>query len=391
MKIQYVSTLCSDRLSAELRQEAAGAGFGFAVHKFNRLTARGLAANGSELHTLSSIPAVAEKRRIRRESREREAGVEFQYIPLVNIPVIKDIYCICHAFFKTLAWGIGGRKEKRVVFDVLNVGVCLGALTACRLIGLKTAGIVTDMPEMMVGRGKTLKGRLAAKITKRYITAFDSYILLTEAMDEMVNSRRRPYIVMEGLCEKPNPALLYGEPREKSVIYAGGLYERYGVKNLIDGFMLTTDPDASLELYGNGDLEDYIAEASLKDPRIHFHGVRPNEEILQKERIGKVLVNPRPSTEEFTRFSFPSKNMEYMASGTPVLTTPLPGMPSEYRPYVYLIEEETPEGIAAGISKMIAIPDSETCRRGRLASEFVGRYKNHICQTRKILDLLERL
>ena len=53
------------------------------------------------------------------------------------------------------------------------------------------------------------------------------------------------------------------------------------------------------------------------------------------------------------KYSFPSKNMEYMVSGTPVLTTRLPGMPMEYYPYVYFIEEESADGIAAAKEKEI--------------------------------------
>ena len=46
--------------------------------------------------------------------------------------------------------------------------------------------------------------------------------------------------------------------------------------------------------------------------------------------------------------------MEYMASGTPVLTTRLPGMPAEYYPYVEFIDEETPEGIARALKRVLS-------------------------------------
>ena len=61
--------------------------------------------------------------------------------------------------------------------------------------------------------------------------------------------------------------------------------------------------------------------------------------------IATLLINPRFSNEEYTKYSFPSKNMEYMASGTPILTTKLPGMPKEYYEYIYLFEEESIEGM----------------------------------------------
>ena len=38
-------------------------------------------------------------------------------------------------------------------------------------------------------------------------------------------------------------------------------------------------------------------------------------------------VNPRQNNEEFTKYSFPSKTMEYLASGVPVVAYKLDGIP----------------------------------------------------------------
>ncbi len=56
---------------------------------------------------------------------------------------------------------------------------------------------------------------------------------------------------------------------------------------------------------------------------------------------------------------FLQKNIEYMASGTPLLTTKLPGMPKEYYPYVFLIENESVEGYAKALESVLAQSDEE--------------------------------
>ena len=48
--------------------------------------------------------------------------------------------------------------------------------------------------------------------------------------------------------------------------------------------------------------------------------------------------------------------MEYMVSGTPMMTTVLPGMPEEYYPYVWLIEDETEDGAAQELKAFFALP-----------------------------------
>lgn len=396
MNILYVSTLCSDQFAEKIRKSSK-ADFGFAVQKFNRLIARGFACNNARVETLSAVP-VATGSLFSRFPSDSEMGVSFNYLPSVKIPGIKHLCLLGSTFFSTLRRSIF-RKKQYVICDALNVSVCLGALLAARLTGTKVTGIVTDIPGMMVGNNKSMKDRLAMAVCRAYIRRFDSYVLLTEEMNNLVNPGRRPYVVMEGLTdiEQDNQASGDVAPegelsveREKSVVYAGALFERYGVKTLIDGFMLTDVEDATLDIYGNGDMTDYITEMAARDRRIRYHGCVSNHEIVRKESRSTVLVNPRPTSEEFTKYSFPSKNMEYMASGTPVLTTPLSGMPRDYYPFVEIIEEETPEGVAAKLTMMLNLPAEEIERRGNAARNFVKTNKNNVAQTEKIIALMQR-
>ena len=101
-----------------------------------------------------------------------------------------------------------------------------------------------------------------------------------------------------------------------------------------------------------------------------------------------LLVNPRPTNEEYVKYSFPSKTMEYMASGTPVLTTVLPGMPKEYYPYVNFIREESPQGIADALKTVLASSDDELFAQGCRAREFVLKERNNVVQAKKILAML---
>ena len=100
-------------------------------------------------------------------------------------------------------------------------------------------------------------------------------------------------------------------------------------------------------------------------------------------------MNPRPTTEEFTKYSFPSKNMEYMVSGTPLLTTRLPGMPKEYYPYVFLIEDETIDGYAKALADALSRTEDELVNFGQKAKKFVLENKNYIIQTRRIIELIQ--
>ncbi len=107
--------------------------------------------------------------------------------------------------------------------------------------------------------------------------------------------------------------------------------------------------------------------------------------------IDTLLVNPRSSAEELAKYSFPSKNMEYMASGTPILTTPLPGMPKEYYPFVYIFDDETVDGFEKTLRMLLSKPKDQLHEFGRRAKEFVLTHKNNRMQADRILSFFSNI
>ena len=143
-----------------------------------------------------------------------------------------------------------------------------------------------------------------------------------------------------------------------------------------------------LHIYGAGEYETELEELCQKNPSVRFFGTVPNGKIVEEERKATLLINPRPTNEEYTRYSFPSKNMEYMVSGTPVLTTCLPGMPHEYNEYVYLLKEETEEGMAKKLQELLCKPKEELFAYGQKAKNFVLENKSNLSQAKLICELL---
>ena len=122
---------------------------------------------------------------------------------------------------------------------------------------------------------------------------------------------------------------------------------------------------------------------------IKYMGICSNEEVVKYEQKAMLLVNPRPIAPEYTKYSFPSKNMEYMVSGTPLLTTKLPGMPKEYYPYVYLIEDESPKGIAEILQRISKEEFTVRHEKGACARRFVLEHKSNVAQAKKIVCFMQ--
>ena len=156
---------------------------------------------------------------------------------------------------------------------------------------------------------------------------------------------------------------------------------------LVEAFITANLSEAELHIYGSGDYEEELKIICQHHPNVKYFGVVPNDIVVQEQLKATLLVNPRPTNEEYTKYSFPSKNMEYMVSGTPVLTTRLPGMPEEYEQYVYLIEDESVEGLEQALKTILAKPAEELHQKGMEAKEFVLQNKNNVVQARKVIEM----
>ena len=386
MNIIYSSFLCSRRLLQVFFEKGNKKPL-YSVQKFHRLLASGLVENGAVIDTVTTMPypkGIYGKRIT--EPDEVEDGINYHYVRTLDFPVIKRIGQFFSSFVFTLKW-CSKHNNRIAIFDVLNVSACIGGLLACRLSRTKTLGIVTDIPGM---KDDDNNQSFEHRINRLIISSFDYYCLLTEQMNEVANRHHRPYIVMEGLVDHlMEPGLRNPDLSKRILIYAGGLYERYGVKDLIEAYLQISKeyPDTVFHCYGFGPMSEWIAERAEKNKQLVFYGPRPNEEVVADELKATLLINPRPTHEEFTKYSFPSKNIEYMSSGAAVLTTRLPGMPEEYNNYVFLFNEESVSGYEGKLRQILEMEVGAVHRKGAEAQQWVLANKNNVVQAKRIIEL----
>jgi len=384
MHIIYAVTTCSDRVYKQLFSQVKTKP-AFQSQKYHRLLIEGLAA-GAEVDVMANPPVnrsvLSEK--IVRLPREEEGGAHYRYIPAIRNPILKAAAVGLGTFFQTLFLI---QKDSAVIVDGLNRVTALSAMLAARLRGKPCIGIVTDLPDMLSG------SRFSKGLANFVIRHCTHYVLLTEAMNGYLNKQGKPYVILEGhadiTMENRIPSI-EKKTMPRVCFYAGGVSKQYGLSNLVEGFQKADLPNAKLHIYGPGDYVKELQQIAAEDGRIIYGGMLLNTEIVDREQQATLLVNPRPTDEEYVKYSFPSKTMEYMASGTPVLTTVLPGMPKEYHPYVYLLEDETSDGIAEMLKEVLSNSDERLFQKGKEARRFVLEQKNNVIQAQKILEMLSK-
>lgn len=383
MHIIYAVTTCSDRVYRQLFADVAVKP-AFQSQKYHRLLIEGLAA-GAEVDVVANPPvnrSVLNQNRVKLPS-ETEGGARYTYIPAIRNPMEKAIRVGLGTFLRTCALG---DRSSVVMVDCLNRIPALAALLAAKLTGKRCIGIVTDLPDMLGG------GRFSVALANFVIRHCTGYVLLTDAMNDYLNKAGKPYVILEGhsdISMRERIPSLEKKTFPRVCFYAGGVSRQYGLANLVEGFREADIPNAQLHIYGPGDYVEELREIAEKDPRVFYGGMLLNTQIVDKEQEATLLVNPRPTDEEYVKYSFPSKTMEYMASGTPVLTTILPGMPREYHPYVYLLPDESASGIAAMLKQVLSNSDEILFEKGNAARNFVLDTRNNVVQAAKILEMLK--
>ena len=383
MHILYAVTTCSNKVYQQLFSHVKNKP-AYHTQKYHRLLIEGLAAH-AEVDVIANPPvnrSVLDKAVVSLPY-EKEGGAEYHYIPAIRNPILKLGAVGLGTFFGIL---FRGRKDSVVIIDCLNRVTSLAALTAAKLRGLRCVGIVTDLPELLSGNPT------ATKLSNFVIRHVSHYVLLTEAMNDYLKNTKRPYVVLEGhadiaMAEKIPTMDSKLSPRV--CMYAGCVSKHYGLGELVDGFRKANIPDTQLHLYGPCDFEEELCAICADDPAICYGGMLLNTEIVDKEMEATLLVNPRPTDMEYVKFSFPSKTMEYMSTGTPVLTTRLPGMPKEYHDHVYFIEDESADGIAAALKTVFAQSNEVLFEKGCAGRNFVLNCRNNVVQAKKIIEMLE--
>jgi glycosyltransferase involved in cell wall biosynthesis len=258
---------------------------------------------------------------------------------------------------------------------------------------VKICTIVPDLPEHSTANALKQNKILRAlynhytKKTLPYKYVFDGYVCFSRWQMEHLN-KEKPFIVMEGFMDvdKFKGIEKCSDSNDKfNIVYAGGISYRYGIKELVDGFISANLKDAILTVYGDGDAVEYLK--GKEEFGVYYGGLVSREEVLKIEKSASLLINPRPTTDEYSRCSFPSKLMEYMASGTPVLTTKLGCIEEEYYDKLYFIDNLSKEGVSKAIS--LVYSDYENAKmKGKKASEYIANYKNASCQAKKVYEFL---
>ena len=393
MKIIYISSACPideiDKINNHLKKKMQVSSI-----KYHNNLINGFLENNINIYSIYGLP-ISKKicnKIIWKTKKIKKDKCEYIQAGFLNLPILKNIsvnITIRKIIKKILQFE---KEEIVIIFD----GAYISIYPTIKKYSsqLKVFQIVADVYDYMAKvDNKSNYNDLVVKIVRKYVNycnkKMTGYIFLNKNMENLYNTNN--YVVVEGISTKKNFEKIKNITNKKNIMYAGGLFDKFGVKNLIEAFMKIDNKNYELSLYGYGDLDNYIKEKAKIDKRIQYFGMQDIETVIKAEQCADILINPRPTNLEFQKYSFPSKIIEYMSSGTPVLTTKVEGMPAEYDNYLFYIDDYSIDGLKCKIEDIINLDDNVKDRVGIEAYNFIQNIKSPKKQAEKILNFINSI
>ncbi|NLW13526.1 MAG: glycosyltransferase family 4 protein [Trueperella sp.] len=365
---------------------------------FQRNMLRSLKAVGAAPSVVLSqfpVPKFPRSRRIYVSGKSLSTdGISLRMLPFLNVPVLRQVSIGFQVIRSLVRWSRNVRGAKKVVMTYnLSEPPGLFTLIGARLIGATAVAALLDVNVPGETVPNTLVRRLDFALQNHIIPRYDAVIAINEhIVSDLCPSS--PHIIIEGgvtqefldLFEESNPRV---EP-PFTVVFAGALSEANGIREMIQAFKLLPNTGFRLQIAGRGHLEDLVRKASDDDPRIEYHGYLSHDAVLEMYKGASVLLNMRLTSRINTRYFVPSKLMEYLATGVPIITTRIPHV-ERYAEFVYVLDSETPEALAAMIRRVARLNPEDRLEIGRAARAFAANNLEWTVQATRIRDFIDGL
>jgi glycosyltransferase involved in cell wall biosynthesis len=290
-----------------------------------------------------------------------DGNISFDYLPDKSNRLYK-LFTRNHALKRAISHTIKGLgNDVVVIVDSMKFALAKAALKAAKENSVKAIAIVTDNPKLLSNESR-LYSRAVFSLYKKY----DGFIALSSDLNKLANKQNKPSYVFSGFADD---FVKTPKPQEKPYFFfCGALYERYGILNMIEAFkQLKTD--CELLIAGHGPLIDKIKETTMEDSRIRYLGLLSREKIHQYEQHAELNINPRLYDTNLDKYSVPSKVLEYLSSGAPLLSTWHTSLRDEFCGEAIWVKDGSIDELRKAMDLFLHIQNGDMKKKALLAKE----------------------
>ena len=291
--------------------------------------------------TYINYPILIEKKEIEEQCRKENYTVFFSAGATLKI---------CKAFgkavYKEIEWA-----DIVIVYNVLYAWFGIGFKTKQK--GKKSILIVADYTDRSEQRGIIRK--LLAEAIKREFNRYTKTIILSPGIKKYLK-KEQSFLLINGCIRWERfSTILPAEVKNNviNVVYTGGFSHVVGTDLMLDAFKQVKDQDVRLILCGQGgDMKERASKAQMEDSRIEYKGFLSRPEYYEILNKANILINPRNMQYKQNSANFPSKVLEYIATGRYVISTKFIGWEAYQDEIIF--SESDKDSLAQCIIKVVS-------------------------------------
>lgn len=323
--------------------------------------------------------------------------IQSTMIPYINVMGLKHATRFIGTYCHTLAWAIKHRSSNRVIV-MHGVQSCKiwGVLFACVLLHSLTISFLTDdlgIPLKWEGVFARVIRKIDVFLMKAGLRRVTGVIAMSPQLAAKLAPDRPSLIVPAIHNPSVTPAQVPNKRDGKTftIGYFGGLHRAYGVSLLLSAFEMANRDDWCWVISGRGDLEDQLKDLAARDPRVKYLGFVASNEFSKVYENIDVLVNPKPVSTPLAFMAFPSKLVEYLGTGKPVITTNLPTLDKDFREHLIVMQADSPKELIRCLEQVASWREEQYETWGMKTRAFVENNLSPLVQGKKIRHFVDSL
>lgn len=177
---------------------------------------------------------------------------------------------------------------------------------------------------------------------------------------------------------------------KKRVVYAGKITPYGGSELMAKAFRLVEGEDVEFLVCGRGQC-DALEQASREDERIKLIGFVDDEELHRICQKATIFFNPRDPGYSNNRMIFPSKILQYMAYGKPIVSTKTDGLSPDYNSVLQIAPSNSAEELAGEIRRTLDLSGEALGNLQERQHRFVTTQRSWKQQASKLLTFIQSL
>lgn len=177
---------------------------------------------------------------------------------------------------------------------------------------------------------------------------------------------------------------------KKRVVYAGKITPYGGSELMANSFRLVEGEDVEFLVCGRGHC-GALARAAKEDKRIKLVGFVDDNKLHRICQEASVFFNPRDPGYSNNRMIFPSKILQYMAYGKPIVSTRTYGLSPEYDSVLQIAPGNGAEELAMEIRRTLDLTGNALGTLQERQYAFVTTQRSWKQQASKLLTFIQSL